>query len=124
MALSPWPTSAAETNSTTAELRAGLRFAPQSLTNTEIARVGAVAAALVEREAPGAPQAIRDEAVIRCAGWLIDARPALRSTKIASADGSSLEREFNTSAHASAFRHSGAKALLSAWKIRRAGAIG
>ena len=122
MALSPWPTDDAEAVTATAELKAAARFAIGK-TDIEVARVGAAASALVEREAPGAPQPIRDEAVIRAAGWFLDARPAVRSTKIASADGTSYDREFNTSSHAAGFRHSGAKALLSAWKVRRAGAI-
>ena len=35
-----------------------------------------VAVALVDRYAPSAPEAVRDEAAIRCAGWL--GRPAER----------------------------------------------
>ena len=49
---------------------------------------------------------------------------ALRSLTIASADGTSLTKEFNTSMHAAGFRHSGAMAELTRYVRRRAGAIG
>ena len=83
------------------------------------ARLGPVAAALVEEYAAGAgPQAIRDEAVIRTAGWLHGARPrGLTSVKTGP-----IDFEFASTA-ASALRASGSMALLSRWKIRRAGVI-
>ena len=74
--------------------------------------------------APAAPAASVREAAARYAAWLLDTRPALRGIKIASADGTSLEKEFNTSAHAAGFRHSGAMAELTRYVRRRAGAIG
>ena len=66
MALSPWPTSTAALATATATLKAAIRGPDDATTQ----RVGAVAAAMVEREAPDAPQAIKDEAVIRFAGYL------------------------------------------------------
>ena len=80
-------------------------------------RLLAVATALVERYALEAPDAISNEAVIRTAGWL--------SEQPAAAIRSETEGDIITSyapTHTSALRHSGAMALLSPWKARRAGA--
>ena len=78
-----------------------------------------VAVALVERFAPDAPDAIQNEAVIRCAGWLVEA-PA---GPIRSETTGDLRSGFDTSRALGALRHSGAMGLLSPWKVRRAGAI-
>ena len=77
-----------------------------------------VATALVERFAPAAPEAIANEAVIRVSGWLAE-QPgaAIRSEKIGD-----IETAFAV-ANISALRHSGAMALLSPWKVRRAGVL-
>ena len=86
--------------------------------STTATRLLAVATALVERYADGAPDAIANEAVIRCAGWLAE-QPAAAIT-------SETEGDIRTSyapTAMGALRHSGAMALLSPWKIRRAGAI-
>ena len=77
-----------------------------------------VATALVERFAPGAPEAIQNEAVIRVSGWLAE-QPgaAIRSEKIGD-----IETDYAVS-NVSALRHSGGMALLSPWKVRRAGVV-
>ena len=88
---------------------------------------GQVAGHAVARCVEYAPEADADsvrEAAWRFAAWSLDTRPALRSLTIASADGTSLTKEFNTSAHAAGFRHSGAAAELTRHVRRRAGAIG
>ena len=78
-----------------------------------------VATELVERYAPDAPDAVADEAVIRCAGYLAQQpSDARRSTTVGGVSSSWA------ATHVSALRHSGAMALLSPFKIRRAGAIG
>lgn len=82
-----------------------------------------VASALVTRYAPDAPDPIQNEAVIRFAGYLAQSASAsrfgaVRSLRIA---GISLD---TTAAHGAAFRSSGAAALLSQWRVRRAGVIG
>ncbi len=77
-----------------------------------------VATALVNRYAPDAPDAVSNEAVIRCAGWLNEQpHAAVRSETIGD-----LSTSFAPNMQ-SALRHSGAMALLSPWKVRRAGAI-
>ena len=81
-------------------------------------RLLAVATALVERYAPDAPDAISNEAAVRSAGWLAE-QPA-------AAIRAETEGDISTSyapSQMSALRHSGAMALLSPWKARRAGAI-
>ena len=81
-------------------------------------RLLAVATALVNRYASAAPDAISNEATIRCAGWLAEQPSA--------AIRSETEGDVSTSyapSMQSALRHSGAMSLLSTWKVRRAGAI-
>ena len=88
---------------------------------------GQVAGHAVARSVEYAPEAPADsvrEAAYRFAAWSLDTRPALRGVKVASADGTSFEKEFATSAHAAGFRHSGAMAELTRHVQRRAGLIG
>ena len=88
------------------------------VSSTTAGRLLAVASALVERYATDAPHAISNEAAIRTAGWLAE-QPA-------AAIRAETEADISTSyapSMQSALRHSGAMALLSPWKIRRAGAI-
>ena len=106
----------------TAEVTA--RLADDNLRGDDTTRgqvVGHAVARCVEY-APEAPADSVREAAVRYAAWLLDSRPALRSLTIASADGTSLTKEFNTSAHAAGFRHSGAAAELTRHVRRRAGA--
>ena len=78
----------------------------------------AVASAMIEREASAAPQAIKNEAVVRYAGYLAMSGFGAIDTE---RDG---EREIkHRPNHAAMFLNSGAQGLLSPWKIRRAGAI-
>ena len=114
MALSPWPTTPAALATATATLGAALGESDEATTQ----RVGATAAALVERYAPDAPDAIKCEAVIRCAGWLLDAPSAgIRRESVGPLDSS------YSPAMTGALRSSGAMGLLTAWKVRRAGVI-
>lgn len=83
------------------------------------ARLHAVAVALVERYAPGAPVAIQNEAVIRTASWLVGT-PAGGVRSEAEGD---IRTGYDTARSLGALRHSGAMGLLSPWKVRRAGAI-
>ena len=77
-----------------------------------------VASALCEQYAPKAPEAIANEAVIRCAGWLADTPAAsVQSEKFGDVEVSFAVGQL------SALRHSGAMALLGPWKRRRGGQI-
>ena len=90
----------------------------EELTDERVQALGGAAAALVEAYAPDAPLVIKNEAVIRCAGWLFG-QP---SSNIRGEAAGELSIEYAPSMQ-SALRHSGAMALLTAWKVRRAGAI-
>ena len=81
-------------------------------------RLRPVAVALVERYAPAAPEAIQNEAAVRCSGWLADTPAAsLQAEQYGDVSVTWAPGQL------SALRHSGAMALLSPWKVRRAGAI-
>ena len=117
MALSPWParTATASLAAALAELGAALGEDDDHVT----ARLGAAAGALVERYAPDAPDAIKCEAVIRTAGWLRQA-PSYGARSESMGD---ISTTFSPSM-TGALRASGAMALLSPWKVRRAGVVG
>ena len=114
--LSPWPSSEGARVLAAQHLCEAL---DGGLADDRVDALGATAAALVERYAPAAPQAVRDEAVIRTAGYLAD-QPAASLTMMTLGP---MTHQF-APARQSALRHSGAMALLSPWKVRRAGAIG
>ena len=81
-------------------------------------RILAVAAALVLEYAPHAPDAVANEATIRLGGYLAQSDyGAIRSETIGPR---SISYNMN---HSAMFRNSGAQALLTRWKIRRAGLI-
>lgn len=80
--------------------------------------IGSAAAARVQAYAPGAPQAIKDEACIRFAGYL--AQSDYGTIKKEDEGPRSVEYNLN---HSAMFRNCGAAALLSPWKVRRAGAV-
>ena len=82
-------------------------------------RVLPVAAEAAQRYAPGAPTAVLNEAVLRCCGYLLDHPADARRSETTGSVSSSW-----AATHSSALRHSGAMALLSPYKVRRAGAIG
>ena len=85
-------------------------------------RAGYVLAAVwprVDQYAPDAPTEVQREAIIRFAGWLVQA-PA---GGVRSESTGDISTTFSPSM-LSGFRASGAAALLSPWRARRAGAIG
>ena len=112
--LSPWPTTPAALAAARVCLVAALGVTDEDTLD----RLGAAATTLVERYAPDAPIAIKNEATIRCAGWLAQQpAAAVRSESVGD-----IRTSFAPT-HTSALRHSGAMALLSPWRVRRAGAI-
>lgn len=86
---------------------------------TDAARLLAVAAALVTDYAPGAPDALANEATIRFAGYLGSADWGDASRLAA---GPVVVESVTN--HAAAFRNSGAAMLLTRYRVRRAGAVG
>ena len=126
MALSPWPSTPMALRTATAELRTALGLGVNATVDpnfvydavdAEVQRLGASISARVEDYAPDAPDASKDEAVIRGAAWLRDTRGALSRETVGPL---SIARPANS---ASWFLHSGAASLLTNWKIRRAGLI-
>ena len=86
---------------------------------TQASRLLSVASAIATNYASAAPDAILDESVLRIAGWLY--QQPMGSIKSEAAGP--LRIAYN-SEQKSALRHSGAQALLSPYKVRRASAIG
>ena len=100
-----------------AELRVALGLADDDAGNATATRLLAVARELVMRYAPDAPTPIANEGVIRCSGYLWADSPELRTLrKLSIADGIDIEPR----AVGSSLRLSGASALLSSWRKRRA----
>ena len=98
---------------TVAQLEAALGIDTEQAT-----RLLGVATELVDRYAPGAPETVKNEAAIRCAGYLHEQpHAAIRSESVGDISTS------YAATHMSALRHSGGMALLSPWKQRRGGAI-
>lgn len=119
-ALSPWPPTTMPSQRTAAIARLKATVAGRAAESDEAAcALGEAAAARVEAYAPDAPQALRDEAAIRFAGYLAQADFAtVKSETIGP-----RSTEYNMD-HAAAWRNSGAAMLLSPWRVRRAGKIG
>ncbi len=84
-----------------------------------VERLLPVAYGLVVKYAPDAPLEIRNEAIIRCAGWLKDQpSPSIRSEKTGD-----IETAYATT-NTNALKASGAMSLLAPWRVYRAGTIG
>ena len=116
VALSPWPTDAHEARA------AGdcIVTAVSEATNENSIRVGSVAAALVESYAPGAPQAVKNEAVLRICGWLL----GTPSQAIRSGNAGPLSVSYDTRrAVGGALRNSGAMGLLAPFRNHGAVAL-
>ena len=89
-----------------------------------VAEVARAALVLCHTYAPGTPDEILREAAIRVTAWLIGTRPNARTERKADPSGTGLEIQFqNQTATPNALRNSGALALLSPYKVRRAGVI-
>jgi len=84
-----------------------------------ICALGEMASARVERKAPSAPQATKDKAVIRHAGYMWQSDYG--GVKREELGPKNTEWTVN---HAATWRNSGAGGLLAPWRIRRAGLIG
>ena len=88
-----------------------------SLTDDRAAALGETASELIERFAPDAPQAVRNEATIRVAGWIHAREPKpLQAIVVGGMRLDFRERHYSPDA----MRNSGARALLSPWRVRRA----
>ena len=112
--LSPWPTTPVALAAARDCLRAAL--GATGLDDGRTDAMGATAAAQVERYAPGAPQAARNEATIRLAGWLRSSPPG----DLAPTGVGSIDLTWRPGASRNAMRNSGAMGLLSGWHKPRA----
>ena len=123
MALTPWPESdwALDRAIGTVGRELGLN-SMISAEREKVVRFGAVASAMVERYAPDAPEIIRDEALLRCAGWL-KGTPAALPLNSLRVGPITIRRGPGMNQYVSALRNSGAMAILAPWKRRRAGVI-
>lgn len=114
--LSPWPVTPMALVAATECVKRSI-VGGEDLDDSRIAALGSTAAAFVERFAPAAPQAVKNECVIRTAGYL-HARmphPFLRFT--AGGVSADLRERF---ASPDPLRNSGARAMLAPWRSRRA----
>ncbi len=118
MALVPWPDAGSDRDAAVAQLREAIRGRAND-SDEAANHLGMVGAAMVEDYAPGAPQPLKDEAVIRFAGYLAQSD----FDSIAKESVGPLDVEYATN-HANAWRNSGAGMLLTRWKVRRGGVIG
>ena len=114
--LSPWPS----TPAALASARACLKGTVAEISGESDGRIdalGAVAAALVERFAPDAPGAVKNEAVIRVAAWTHARIPrTTHSATIGPIRADFRERYYSPDA----LRNSGAMGMLSPWRLHRA----
>ena len=113
--LAPWPTTPVALTAATECLATA--FGEDDAATVQ--RLGTVAAELVQRFAPDAPQPVKNEATIRCAGWLREA-PASGARREDIGDVSTAWSPNATGG----LRASGAMSMLSGWKQRRGGAVG
>ena len=80
-----------------------------------VTRLLPVARSIIERYGgDGVPEAVASEGIIRLTGYFLEARFGAFA---------SSQTKIPPQAHAAAFRNSGAQALISPWKVRRAGAV-
>ena len=88
-------------------------------TDYEIARLAGAASARIERYAPNAPDDAKNEALIRLASWIRDARGA----RFVEGVGEGMNISTPPENQSRAFRLSGAMGLLSQWRVRGAGVV-
>ena len=116
MALSPWPQPGSDRDDAVAA--AGGRVTPRRSS----AKIRAQWARLwCEEFAANAPESVKSESVIRVCAWLFQRSPGVRAQSVRLGGAVALESTF--SAATGALSNSGAKSLLSPWRVRRAGAI-
>ena len=91
---------------TVQQLRDGVRAGNSQQETDILTRLLAVGSSVVVKHAPNAPDSVQNEAVVRMAGYLFD-QPAASSRQ----------------GYASAFRNSGARALLLPWRVHGLGVV-
>lgn len=108
---------------------AGNTPAAHVLDDDTATRLLMVATDSIEREAPRAPEAVQNEAAVRFVAWLSDdIRPigadnvnmSYSAPELGDVRNASLDRTVSYHRGQSAMRLSGARALLSPWRVRSA----
>ena len=129
MALSPWPDRSSSPVAWPAAVRQLAASLNQSVPATgsltddppsiRLDQLASMVSARVEKEAPGAPQEARDEAIVRAVGYLLQAGSgAIRSKSV-----DVLEVEY-TPSNIRWFYNCGASSILAPWYAPRGGIIG
>lgn len=128
--LTPWPTSAGALTAARTALRSALglqNYDPDSplpqITDARLDTAAATASALIEREAATAPAPVRNEAMIRLCGYLVQSDTRAENLFVTSAELGPQKTSYNPPSPQAAFRLCGAGALLAPWKIRNAGLV-
>ena len=124
--LSPWPpdTSVAALAAARACLRTELGRSGAGLSDDQLDRLGGAAAAEVEVFAAPAPQPLKDEAVIRMVGWLVQVPAGLTGKTLKSPDGSEISLTYARGmSTASPLRASGASSILARHRRMGVGTI-
>ena len=101
---------------------ATIREAQNARNLKTVTRLRSLAVCLIDTYAPGAPDQVKCEAVIRTAGYLraCDGTAAiLQQFQVTGGAGGGVDLRFRSAAQ-SALRASGAAAILSPWRVRRA----
>ena len=129
MALSPWPERSTMPVAWPAAIRQLAASLNQSVPATgslvddsisiRLDEIAGMVSARAEKEAPGAPQSARDEAVVRGVGYLLQAGSgAIRAKRV-----EGLETEY-TPSNVRWWYNCGASSVLSPWYAPRGGIIG
>lgn len=84
-----------------------LRIGASTAETEELTRLNDYAVAVIERNAPDAPDVIKSEAIVRLVGYLYDVPTVARGTALANS-----------------FGNSGAAAILLPYRVQRAGSVG
>ena len=136
VALVPFPTAIDDANDeeigkprrkAISEVRAALEYELPTLklqddaldeVDLEIVRIAGAASARIQRYAPSAPDAVKDESLIRFLSWLSESSGVINPQNITGLDVTSPPEN-----QSRAFRLSGAMGLLSQWRVRGAGVV-
>ncbi|MDE2772361.1 MAG: hypothetical protein OXI46_01445 [Gemmatimonadota bacterium] len=117
MALSPWPTTPAAADTAVARLKELLGLTESVGGDARLKQIAAAVSARIELYAPGAPDALRDEAVVRGVAYLLDVGSGAETRRRIGDESLTL------SSPAAWFHRSGAYSVLSQYRDIRAGVV-
>lgn len=122
MALVPFPADSATVALATATtaLRAALKLQSADPPDTVLRRTARTVSARIERYAQDAPQDVKDEALIRAVGWLLQSG---KTGEVVAEGVGDKSQSYDPRVAQGWFRHSSAMSLLSPWRVRNAGLV-